>query len=708
MKALVTGGGGFIGSSLVGPLLENGDAVTCLDISSFDRLTPLAGKPKLRLVQGDVLDGRLIDELVGESDFVFHFAAVVGVDEYLRQPANVLDVNILGTRNVFHACLKHGRPILFASSSEAYGKSEGDLDEAADRRYGNTANTRWCYAVSKAAGETYAVALARQGLKFVAVRYFNVYGPLLDAPGSGRVVSKFVGCIRDKKPLPLVDGGEAVRCLCYIDDAAAATLGLSRRLAAGDEAVTNRAFNVGRREPVSMRDLARMMIDLSGHREGVAERPGRDFFGAGFEEIPYRMPDLEAIKNVLGFEAKVDLATGLAKVLGHWGLLDPAYESGNAATSVRRAIIPFVRPYFEPTPELAGAIQQSLRSGRVTNAGPLAKRFETALAEYLEAPHVALVSSASNGLLLALRALDLGAGAAVLPAFTYISTLSAVVHAGLKPIFCDIDPRRWTMSPAHLDEILSREPDVKAVLPVNVYGVPPDLERIAAAAERVNAVLVYDNAHGFGTETNSRRIAAEPTVEIFGLHATKVFPSVEGGLMVSRDDRLLDEARRLSNHGLASDPLDSTPGFNAKMSDLHAAVGLNTLKTFPQALERRRAYAERLRRVLSEETTARYEVQEIPEGVRPNHQNLAALCRFSPKAGIEETIAAFLAHGVEARRYFWPPLHQLRLYRNRDSLPQTDEACKQLLCLPLHNRMEEETLRRVEEAIRRVGRRFAP
>jgi nucleoside-diphosphate-sugar epimerase len=314
---LITGGAGFIGASLAQRFLTSGLSVTVLDIAPFDRLPPQAG---LTCIQGDVRDDALVDQLVASSGRVIHLAAVVGVDEYMSDPALVLDVNIQGTQAVFQACMRHSRPVLFTSSSEVYGTNSEALEETSPRVYGSYRSPRWSYALSKAVGEQYAQAYAKEGLTHVTVRFFNIYGPGLDRPGEGRVISKFLGHIQNGTPLPLVDGGRAVRAYCFVTDAMDATAKLALAVGPGSK-VNGRAFNVGRVEPISVRDLAQRMIALTGHTAGTVDIAGEDFFGENFEDIPRRVPDVTALSEAIGFEARIDLDEGLSLTLEALGLL---------------------------------------------------------------------------------------------------------------------------------------------------------------------------------------------------------------------------------------------------------------------------------------------------------------------------------------------------------------------------------------------------
>jgi len=701
MDYLVTGGAGFIGASIVDRLRRSGKSVVCMDVGPLGRISHLADDPDLEVARIDVLDAAAVDSLVSRCGAVLHLAAVVGVDEYMRQPANVLDVNILGTRNVLSSCVRHGRPVVVASSSEVFGNNTDVLAERSPKVYGDLENTRWSYALSKAVSEMYAQALGRNGLSFVIVRFFNVYGPTMDSLGQGRVISKFLGCLRDGRPLPLVDGGRAVRSFCYIDDAVEATLRLLYGV--NEPSISRKSFNIGRVDPVSMRELAKTMIRLSGHGAGTEDIDGTSFFGKGFEEIEHRTPAVDALAEAVDFRAEIDLIDGLTRTLAHWKLLrDPAPEEVVPPAPDRSAqgLLPFVRPVIPVDEALKETLVRPLRSGRLTNFGPLLRNFESRLAQFLEIDEAVVVSSGSDALLLSVLALNLGKGRAVLPSFTYVSTLAAAVHSGLEPVFCDISPDTWTMDPDSLAEILA-EGGVRLVLPVNVFGCPPPMARIDEMARAHGAKIVYDNAHGFGTVDRGLKTAPEGDLQAFSLHATKVLPVSEGGVVVSADSRVLAEVRRLANHGLGADLLRTTPGYNSKMGELRAAVGLNSLAHFPRLLAARRRNAERLRNFLADECRGAFHIQSLPGDVQSNFQNLGIRI-VSAATDPDEVAAGFAQAGVEARRYFWPPLHQLSSLP-RVELPVTEQLCAGLLCLPLHSVMDEEALARVENAARKVA-----
>ncbi|MCX5934379.1 MAG: DegT/DnrJ/EryC1/StrS family aminotransferase, partial [Pseudanabaena sp. LacPavin_0818_WC45_MAG_42_6] len=455
---LITGGLGFIGSAITRYLLSVDKTVVCLDTADPGRLDDLDSS--VHKVIGDIMDVDLMDSWISRCDRVIHLAAVVGVDEYMTRPHEVLDTGI--------------------------------LEEESDHWYGSSQNYRWCYGISKTAGEHYAYALGRLGLTAAAVRYFNIYGAKLDAPGKGRVISKFLGCIRDGKPLTLVDGGHAVRTLCYIDDAAEATARLALELSP-ECSFNHSAVNIGRSEPMTVRELAEMMIRLSGHKAGTVEVKGTEFFGKGFEEIPLRVPNVSKLARVLNFKAKIEPEEGLRRTLDYWGLLARDVPTTITPSSVAtQQIIPMVKPHFAPDDALMQSFHKSLVTGQTTNGGPHLSSFEKELSDYLGVPDVVVLSNGADALTLGLKALN-RQGKAVLPSYTFIATLNSIVAAGLEPVFCDIDPETFTMSPTALGEILDREDNIACVVPVNVFGVPADLAAISELCQTVGAEIVYDN-----------------------------------------------------------------------------------------------------------------------------------------------------------------------------------------------------------------------
>ena len=311
MKILITGGAGFVGSHLAEAWLARGEEVTILDPVPDLKVRHLRANSRFRAIRESVLNRDILEGLVAWADLVYHLAAVVGVEHYVGDPYQVLTVNINGTQEVLTAAFRHQKKVVFSSTSEIYGRNPAvPFDEDSDRVLGSTRIDRWCYATSKAAGEHLCFAFARMGLSVVVLRYFNVYGPRLDQMDRGRVVTIFMGQLLRGEPLTVIGDGTQTRTFTYVDDAVRATVeaGLRR------EAV-GQAINVGSQEEVSVRDLAALMIRLSGSSSRVIFVPQEAVYDQGYEDIPRRVPSVRRMHELLGVRAEVSLDEGLRRTI---------------------------------------------------------------------------------------------------------------------------------------------------------------------------------------------------------------------------------------------------------------------------------------------------------------------------------------------------------------------------------------------------------
>jgi dTDP-4-amino-4,6-dideoxygalactose transaminase len=352
-----------------------------------------------------------------------------------------------------------------------------------------------------------------------------------------------------------------------------------------------------------------------------------------------------------------------------------------------RTVIPVICPKIETDETLWRRLRASIQTGQLTNNGPLVQQLETQAAVTLEQGPIHAVSSGSMGLLVAAHAIG-PLKTVVLPSFTYIATLNAVQLAGWTPLFCDVDPHTWTLCPKALASLMCKQ-RVDGVVAVNVFGVPPDLRGIRDLIG--DSPLLYDNAHGFGTVVDGVRTTAHADIEVFSLHATKTLASLEGGLVRCSTESLDQAVRALRNHGKTDDPLNPLIGFNAKMNEWSAALALSSLNQIEAVLARRQHYWSRLRGALE---TAGFGVQAVPASVTPNGQDLVLTC-----TNRDAVQRRFSELGIETRPYFGLNLHQLRRFNNPPALPVTERLNETVLALPMHSRMSEETLERIETAI---------
>lgn len=320
MKFLITGGAGFLGSHLSEALLDRGDEVTVLDPAPDTKVRHLRGRPGFRIVKDSVLHAEILEGLVRWSEAVYHLAAIVGVEHYVGDPYQVLTVNINGTQEVLTAAFRHGRKVVFASTSEVYGRStQVPFEEDGDRVLGSTRIDRWCYSTSKAAGEHLCFAYERMGLPVIVLRYFNVYGPRLDRMDRGRVITIFMGQLLRGEPLTVVGDGTQTRAFTYVDDAVAATIAAGLR----PEAV-NQIINIGSTEEVTIRDLAERMVRISGSTSPIIHVPQEAVYGHGYEDIPRRVPSTRRMHELLGVHATTQLDAGLADTIEWFKRESPA------------------------------------------------------------------------------------------------------------------------------------------------------------------------------------------------------------------------------------------------------------------------------------------------------------------------------------------------------------------------------------------------
>ena len=315
MRTLVTGGAGYIGSHLVDRLVHLNHEVTVIDDLSTGNLTNLqAVHSDIRFVEATILDADIVDTLVADADVVFHLAAAVGVGHIIEQPLRSLVINTKGAENVIAACVKHDRKLLFASTSEIYGKTaKMPMSEDDDRVLGSTTVARWGYSTAKAIDEHLALAHAQHGLRMSIVRYFNSYGPRLDPRGYGSVVANLLRQAIDNEPLTVHGDGSQTRCFTYVDDTVEGTL-----RAALDLRGEGKIFNVGNDHETSIIDLATTIIAMTGSSSAVQHVSYEQRFGKGFEDTKRRIPDVQRARAVLDFNAGVSLQDGLQRTLAWW------------------------------------------------------------------------------------------------------------------------------------------------------------------------------------------------------------------------------------------------------------------------------------------------------------------------------------------------------------------------------------------------------
>jgi UDP-glucose 4-epimerase len=316
VKALVTGGAGFIGSHLSELLLGEGWEVWALDdlsTGSLANVEHLRDQDGFHLVVDSVLHWSVVNELVHRCDVVYHLAAAVGVRLIVEQPVHTLVTNLRGTEIVLEHCNSFGKRILVASTSEVYGdhREERPLEESARRIYGPTTQRRWAYADSKAMDEFLALAHHQErSLDCVIARLFNTVGPRQSGQ-YGMVIPSFVRRALAGEPIEIHGDGTQTRCFCHVQDTIRALHGLMERGGSGE------IYNVGSTNRISIVDLAERIRELTGSSSELVFVPYDEVYGQGIEDMLHRIPAIEKINAAIGWQPDRDLDTILDDVVRH-------------------------------------------------------------------------------------------------------------------------------------------------------------------------------------------------------------------------------------------------------------------------------------------------------------------------------------------------------------------------------------------------------
>jgi UDP-glucose 4-epimerase len=322
-SALITGGAGFIGSHLAELLLSDGWSVWALDdlsTGSYENVAHLRDDDRFHLVVDTMLSRTVVNELVNKVDVVYHLGAAVGPRLIVEEPVRTIVTNLEGSEIVLDHCARFGKRVLIASTSEVYGdhRTTDPLHEDARRVYGPTTQKRWLYADSKAMDEYLALAYRQErGLDFVIARLFNTVGPRQSGQ-YGMVVARFVQAAVAGTPLEIHGDGNQTRTFCHVQDTIRALHGLMEA-----RETTGEIYNVGSRNWISINDLAKRVLELSGSRSEIVYVPYEKVYGTGIDDMLHRLPSIDKIGAATGWQPDRTLDEILADVI--------AYTRGTAA-----------------------------------------------------------------------------------------------------------------------------------------------------------------------------------------------------------------------------------------------------------------------------------------------------------------------------------------------------------------------------------------
>jgi dTDP-4-amino-4,6-dideoxygalactose transaminase len=339
-------------------------------------------------------------------------------------------------------------------------------------------------------------------------------------------------------------------------------------------------------------------------------------------------------------------------------------------------MIPITKPFLPPQNEYEKYLSGIWQRQWLTNMGPLVSDLELQLKNFLKVKHLLFVSNGTVGIQMAIKALDLK-GEIITTPFSFIATTSSIVWEGCMPVFVDIDPKSLNIDPSKIEDAITK--DTSAILATHVYGNPCEVEAIERIALKHSLKVIYDAAHSFGIQIDGKSVFEFGDLSICSLHATKLYHSGEGGLIITKDPALLKKLAYIRNFGFDGPGRFAELGINGKNSEFHAALGLANFPYIKKIMEKRQILSDRYDEKLQNFKAVK------PEWHSQSNNNYA----YYPLILESEDLLLRIMERLQAaeiftRRYFYPSLATSVPYLRKQSFEITDNMGKRVLCLPLY------------------------
>lgn len=348
------------------------------------------------------------------------------------------------------------------------------------------------------------------------------------------------------------------------------------------------------------------------------------------------------------------------------------------------------QPYLPPLEDFIPSLQKIWKSKQLTNSGPFHREFEERIAEYLGVPFVSLVANGTIGLIIALKALDI-TGEVITTPYSFVATSHALLWNNIEPVFVDIQRDTFNIDPLKIEQAITSK--TTAILPVHCYGNPCDVDAIECVSERYNLKVLYDAAHAFGVKRGSQNVLAFGDISVVSFHATKIFNTLEGGLIVSRDYETKQYVDFLKNFGFKNELTVLATGINGKMNEVQAALGLLQLEHINDLIEKNKAIDARYRAALTRKSGIK--CLHLPGDIKWNYSYFPVLVEPEYLCGRDELYEILKESNIYARRYFYPLISEFPMYKqlasaNKENLKTAVLLSEQILCLPIYPDLSEE------------------
>lgn len=348
-------------------------------------------------------------------------------------------------------------------------------------------------------------------------------------------------------------------------------------------------------------------------------------------------------------------------------------------------------PSLAPLDEYVELLKGVWERGILTHNGPLVQQFEKDLCTKLGLPNFVAVSNGTIAIQMAIKALNLK-GEIITSPFTWIATVSAIKWEGCTPVFCDIDPETLNIDPLKIEALISKK--TVAIMPVHVFGNPCNVDAIETIAKKHNLKVIYDAAHAVGSTCHGKSLLEYGDISATSLHATKLLNTAEGGGCTSSDPETSEKLKRIRFFGHNEEKDVIEDGFNGKMTEVHAALGVANLKYYDNVLKDRETKYTVYKRALSEVPGLNF--QKLKYGTT-NYSYFPVI--FKTEEQLLKIVTALQKENIQARRYFYPSVNTYTKILNYVGTPISEDIAKRILCLPLYWKLEMDTVLKIISVI---------
>jgi dTDP-4-amino-4,6-dideoxygalactose transaminase len=350
------------------------------------------------------------------------------------------------------------------------------------------------------------------------------------------------------------------------------------------------------------------------------------------------------------------------------------------------------QPSLPPLEEFVELLKDTWETGILTHNGPLVRKLEHDLCEALSVKCLSVVTNGTIALQMAIKALELK-GEIITTPFSWVATISAIKWEGCTPVFCDIDEGSFNIDPQKIESLITDK--TVAIMPVHVFGNPCDVYAIETIAQKHGLKVIYDAAHAIGSTVNGASLLEYGDISATSFHGTKLFNTAEGGGCITKDIDLSKKLERIRFFGHDDNKAIVEDGFNGKMTEIHAALGLDNLKYYPAVLEDRKLKYKKYQQELSELNEISF--QKISLG-KINYSYFPIVFQSEDKLLKVESLLN--ESNIYPRRYFYPSLNNLLDIVDYQKCPVSESLSNRILCLPLYKNLSEIDLVRIIQLIK--------